>query len=173
MKGFTLIELLVVIAVLGVLAAGIFTAINPLERLAQARDSQRKSAAGQIVQAIQAYYVTHTGTYPPNVNGNWIQTLVDSGDLKTVPSSVSYGSGNYACGDPAAGRSAWTMQNNYCYVTFPDGSAVMHVSLESQSAKSKCTDSAKPYPYFAWSSSQSQVCLACSASGDGPGSCVN
>ncbi len=63
-NGFTLIELLVVIAVLGVLAAGVFTAINPLKRLQQARDAQRKTDIGQMANAIETYAVAHGGKYP-------------------------------------------------------------------------------------------------------------
>lgn len=80
-KGFTLIELLVVIAVLGVLAAGVFTAINPLQRIRDARDSQRKAAIGQLANALEAYAVSHLGQYPTS-STNWMQDLIDSGDLK-------------------------------------------------------------------------------------------
>ena len=54
-KGFTLIELLIVIAILGVLAAGSLVAIDPVEQLARARDSGRKSAVTQMGRALQAY----------------------------------------------------------------------------------------------------------------------
>lgn len=78
-RGFTLIELLVVIAVLGVLAAGVFVAINPLKRIGQANDARIKSDIGQISNAMQAYYITHQ-SYPATV-----RALVDSGELKTEP----------------------------------------------------------------------------------------
>jgi len=55
--GFTLIELLVVIAILGILAAAVMVAINPGKRLAQARDSQRKSELGVLARTLQGYYV--------------------------------------------------------------------------------------------------------------------
>ncbi len=77
--GFTLIELLVVIAVLGVLAGGIFVAINPLKRINQANDAKIKSDVGQIANASQAYFVTNQ-KYPTTVGD-----LVLSGDLKTEP----------------------------------------------------------------------------------------
>ncbi len=87
-KGFTLIELLVVIAVLGVLAAGVLTAINPLKRINQARDTQIKNDIGQIAQASQAYF-TFNQSYPKDV-----AQLATSGDLKTEPktpgTSASY-----------------------------------------------------------------------------------
>lgn len=78
-KGFTLIELLVVIAVLGVLAGGVFVAINPLKRIEQANDAKIKSDIGQISNASQAYFTTNL-SYPKTV-----QQLVDNGDLKTKP----------------------------------------------------------------------------------------
>ncbi len=87
-KGFTLIELLVVIAVLGILAAGVFTAINPLKRISQGNDSRIKSDISQIAQAAQAYFTTNQ-SYPKDV-----AQLVASGDLKVEPkvpgTSVSY-----------------------------------------------------------------------------------
>lgn len=104
-KGFTLIELLVVIAVLGVLAAGVFVAINPLKRIQDARNAQRKMDLGQIANALEAYYVSHGGKYPStnsdwcgrpgtyydytqrpaNCSDSWIPGLVADGDLKVLP----------------------------------------------------------------------------------------
>ncbi len=82
-KGFTLIELLIVIAILGVLAAGVVTAINPLRRINQANDSKVKNDVGQIATAEQAYYTTNQ-VYVADPNA-----LVTSGDLKVVPSAPS------------------------------------------------------------------------------------
>lgn len=78
-KGFTLIELLVVIAVLGVLAAGVIVAINPLKRMQQANDAKIRNDVGQIATAMQAYFTT-TQYYPATV-----ATLVNSKDLKNEP----------------------------------------------------------------------------------------
>ena len=83
-KGFTLIELLVVIAVLGVLAAGVFAAINPLQRINQANDARAKNDLGQIVQAIQSYYTNgNPPVYPAAL------TDLTPNDLKVVPSAPS------------------------------------------------------------------------------------
>ncbi len=127
-KGFTLIELLVVIAVLGVLAAGVFTAINPFKRVAQARDAQRKTALGQIVQAIETYSVSHQGKYP-NTGGNWyslctvwgpsrgvngwIPDLVASGELKNLPLDPVRGSGTGDLTNSAVGN---TGPSSFCYI---------------------------------------------------------
>lgn len=51
-KGFTLIELLVVIAIVGVLAAVILFAINPLENMRKSRDATRQQDLANIRKAI-------------------------------------------------------------------------------------------------------------------------
>ena len=83
-KGFTLIELLVVIAVLGVLAAAVVAAINPLEKINTAKDSNIKSDVASIGNAMQAFYTTSgsagTPTYPVSV-----AALVTAGELKVEP----------------------------------------------------------------------------------------
>ena len=56
-KGFTLVELLIVIALLGVLAAAVLAAINPLEQANRARDTRVRSDASQMLAAIDRYFV--------------------------------------------------------------------------------------------------------------------
>ncbi len=55
--GFTLVELLIVIALLGVLAAAVLAAINPLEQANRARDTRMRSDASQLLAAIDRYFV--------------------------------------------------------------------------------------------------------------------
>lgn len=149
-KGFTLIELLVVIAVLGVLAGGVLVAINPGEKVAQAKDSTKKSAVSQLVNALQAYYTLNGGKYPAS-NNTWIQSLVDSGELKNVPPPVNNDT-NCLVG-----------QNGYCYKTNEDqSSAIVYVKLES---KSQCKDSSAD-AYFLWSSEDGTSGIVCSLSGE-------
>lgn len=57
-KGFTLIELLIVIAVLGILAAVILVAINPLEQFNKAKDAGAINRAKQVIGAAERYYVS-------------------------------------------------------------------------------------------------------------------
>ncbi|MFZ5932791.1 MAG: type II secretion system protein [Patescibacteria group bacterium] len=57
-SGFTLVELLIVIALLGVLAAAVLAAINPLEQANRARDTRVRSDASQLLAAIDRYFVS-------------------------------------------------------------------------------------------------------------------
>jgi len=64
-KGFTLIEMLIVIAIIGVLAAVLFIAIDPLEQINKAKDSGAISRAKDIVGASERWYVSTQGTTTP------------------------------------------------------------------------------------------------------------
>jgi len=64
-KGFTLIELLVVIAVLGVLAAAVVAAINPVAKINSAKDADTKSDISQIAGAMQSYYTAKASAGTP------------------------------------------------------------------------------------------------------------
>lgn len=55
-KGFTLIEMLVVLAILGVIAAVLFSAINPLAQLSKSNDARRKSDLEALQHALELYY---------------------------------------------------------------------------------------------------------------------
>ena len=83
-KGFTLIELLIVIAILGVLAVVVLLALNPVQQLARTRDSGRISAVTQLGHALEAFATSNNGTYVPE-NVTWITTLVNAGEIATVP----------------------------------------------------------------------------------------
>lgn len=58
-KGFTLIELLVVLGILGILAAALLAAINPVEQLKKAQDASLEELASQYVSASARYYSTN------------------------------------------------------------------------------------------------------------------
>ena len=83
-QGFTLIELLIVIAVIGVLAAALLVAINPLEQLNRAKDAGAKSDAVQLYRAALAAYTGKGTLVTPDGSYGSQQPFVDAGDLKTI-----------------------------------------------------------------------------------------
>ncbi len=150
-KGFTLIELLIVMAILGVLAVVILIAINPAQQLARTRDTGRKSAVSQLGRAVTAYF-TSRGTFFPE-SGTWITTLVNSGELSVVPSSINYGAGVTSC--------ATNAQNNFCYREGGGTAAVVYARLESNVETSKCGGTGTN-AFFVWSTADARggtVCL--------------
>jgi len=62
-SGFTLIELLVVIAIIGILASVVLASLN--QSRVQARDAARVAQLGQIVTALNLYYLEN-GRYAQN-----------------------------------------------------------------------------------------------------------
>jgi type IV pilus assembly protein PilA len=67
-KGFTLIELLVVIGIISVLAVVVFVALNPSQRLKDAKDARRTSDVDTILTAIHAAIVDAKGTLPAGLS---------------------------------------------------------------------------------------------------------
>ncbi|OGE29284.1 hypothetical protein A2867_05385 [Candidatus Daviesbacteria bacterium RIFCSPHIGHO2_01_FULL_40_11] len=66
-KGFTLIELLVAITIVAILAVSVFVALNPAQRLKDAKDARRASDLDSILSAIHQSIVDNKGTYPSNM----------------------------------------------------------------------------------------------------------
>lgn len=58
-----MVELLIVIALLGVLAAAVLAAINPLEQANRSRDAKYKSDSSQLLAAVDRYFVS-TDEFP-------------------------------------------------------------------------------------------------------------
>ena len=67
-KGFTLIELLVVITIISTLAVVVFVALNPGQRLKDARDARRTSDVDSILTAIHQSIVDNKGTAPAGLS---------------------------------------------------------------------------------------------------------
>ena len=66
-SGFTLIELLVVIGILAILLSIVLIAINPARQFGQANNTQRRSNATAILNAIGAYSADHHGVLPTGI----------------------------------------------------------------------------------------------------------
>lgn len=155
-KGFTLIELLVVIAVIGVLAGAIIVAVNPVEQLRRARDTQRKSAMGQLSTAVAAYYASKAVAYP-TADANWITTLVTGGELKNAPSLVTIASGGTSC--------STNNQSNYCYAQ-TGSDYIVFTELEATSDISRCPTAPNTVAYYLFSSAQARQGIVCGPTTD-------
>lgn len=93
-KGFTLIELLIVIGILGILAAGLLAALDPLDQLRRGRDTNRRRVATELVGGLNRYFAI-AGSMPWGTGGtsvanitagagpSLIATLVTAGELKS------------------------------------------------------------------------------------------
>jgi prepilin-type N-terminal cleavage/methylation domain-containing protein len=162
-KGFTLVELLVVIGVLGVLAAAVLTAIDPLEQMARGRDAGRKSTVSQLGNAAQAYYTSRDATFP-TANATWITTLVNNGDIKTAPAGVA---GNNCT------TNAQPATNGWCY-NVAGGEAVIFVRAESDAEITKAACTGTNVPFIAWTSVAGKTGLTCAAAaGPAPTATIN
>lgn len=151
-KGFTLIELLVVIAILGILAAAVLVAIDPIEQLARANDTGRKSSVTQLGRALQTYY-TANQAYP--VIANWNTTLTQSGEIKVFPGVVA--------GAAAAGCTGGTVTNNYCYkTTGTDIVVYTHLQSKIEQRKGTCAGVAAN-TWYVYSSADGKAGTYCNA----------
>jgi prepilin-type N-terminal cleavage/methylation domain-containing protein len=94
-KGFTLIELLIVIAILGILAAAILVAVDPVGRIQEARDARRWSEANGLLNAMLNYQVDIRDQYDGEVGAPIDATVASS---QVIVRSV----GTVDCDTPAS-----------------------------------------------------------------------
>ena len=96
-KGFTLIELLVVILIIGILAAIALPAF--LGQRSKGQDADAKSAARNLVSAVESYYATN-------------QTYVGSATDTDVTQSGVNGTGNGQASVTASSATGYTIVGN-------------------------------------------------------------
>lgn len=78
-KGFTLIELLIVIVIISTLAVTVFVALNPAQRLKDARDAKRTSDVDNILSAIHQAIIDNKGTLPTNLPAVGVEAQLGTG----------------------------------------------------------------------------------------------
>lgn len=86
-KGFTLIELLIVIGILGILAAGLLAAVDPLEQLRKGRDTSKRNVAIEVYNANARYFATR-GSMPWGTGSYGSITLASMGAGGAIGSLV-------------------------------------------------------------------------------------
>lgn len=159
-SGFTLIELLVVIAILGVLAAAILVALNPLEQLARARDAGRKTTVDQMGHAVASYYATQNAVFPTQ-GAAWLTTLQTAAEIKNIPTNPSAAGYTIGC------NTANIAQNGYCYQANATD-AIVYARAESQSSKTTAGCVAAQTAWVVWSSADGRTGLTCLAANTDP-----
>lgn len=169
-KGFTLVELLVVIAVLGVLAAGVLVAINPVEQLARGRDTSRRTAITEAGRGASAYYTTQGAVV--NGTGGFLTNLKAAGEIKVIPDNPGTGADCTAfSGAETAGATA-NMESGYCFESnTTTNEFVIYSPIESSSEKLKATGNGTTTctsgsPYFVYSSAAGKTGVVCSTDVD-------
>jgi len=77
-SGFTLIELLVVITIISVLAVAVSVALNPAQRIKDAKNARRTADVDSILTAIHEYVVDNKGDYPAGVTAGMVERQLGS-----------------------------------------------------------------------------------------------
>lgn len=131
--GFTLVELLLVIAIVGILAAAIIAAIDPVPKINLARDSTLKSDMGQIANAIASYYTGNNAKTYPLTLAELIKPGVD--ELKSLPKQQA-GILTYCTDSSGVAKVAG---GDYCY-NGAATTAVLWGLLPSDLTKAYCWD---------------------------------
>lgn len=152
-QGFTLIELIIVIGVLGVLAASLLIAINPLEQLARGRDSGRLSSVTQLGRALQNYVANQgLSTYPTDaqITTDW------QNDFLVVPGEVK---GKVTSTPAPLSPCTMNADGNICFHS-TGADAAIWIAVDSQSMKSKVS-CGTGFPVAAYIMSQGRSGMTC------------
>lgn len=66
-RGFTLIEILVSLTIITILSVTVYVALNPAQRLKDAKDARRAQDVDSILNAIHEFVVDNKGVSPTNM----------------------------------------------------------------------------------------------------------
>jgi prepilin-type N-terminal cleavage/methylation domain-containing protein len=154
-RGFTLIELLIVIGIIGVLAAAILVALNPLEQFARGRDAGRVTMVDQLGKTIQSYSTAQNAVFPPP-GITWLTTLQTASELKAVPNNPT--STGYVVGC----NTAASAQNGICYQANATNS-IVYVRAEANANKIKAGCTGTQQAWIVWSSADGKTGVTCTS----------
>src|SRR5438309_1918107 len=87
-KGFTLIELLVALTIVAILAVSVYAALNPAQRLKDAKDSRRAADVDTILTAIHQSIVDNKGTTPTNMPATGVEQQLGTGNATDCTAAV-------------------------------------------------------------------------------------
>lgn len=143
-KGFTLIELLIVIAIMGVLAAGILVALDPIDKINAANDAKVQNDVSNMGKAAEAFATSNGGGFPFSTTD-----LTNYGELKRVPSAPT-------------GYSAYvfTALPNPCTAAAKDCTSV---TITSQLKSKKYSATGANTPFWRYESSSGKSCAVLTA----------
>ena len=114
-KGFTLVELLVVIAIIAILVLIVIVAINPAERINDARDKAAESDVRSTASAMEACLawvdpITNVQNTVANCDAAGLIAATNGGPwVRSVPAGVTLAAGNIS----KAGRAGTVGCYNY------------------------------------------------------------
>ncbi len=66
-SGFTLLEIILVVALISILAGIIFFTINPVKRIADTNNAQRRADVNTIISAVYKYMIDNNGEIPASI----------------------------------------------------------------------------------------------------------
>ncbi|MBI4038379.1 type II secretion system protein [Candidatus Daviesbacteria bacterium] len=87
-KGFTLIEILVALTIVAILAVAVYVALNPAQRLKDAKDARRATDVDTILTAIHQSIVDSKGTLPTNMPASGTEKQLGTGAVGDCPAAV-------------------------------------------------------------------------------------
>lgn len=152
-KGFTLIELLIVIAIIGILAAVVLIAINPVEMMRRGRDSQRLSDMTQLRKAVDLFVADNQLLLDSTAGGPGVASSAGAGNravdgtgwvnlnvsttLATLPVDPTHAQATSWAADPVNG-----LTRNFHYYYYADATPStyeLNCYLESATNTTKLT----------------------------------